>query len=58
MDLTSSNAVFRSQSFHSGVGQINNLQLRQQFREDSFNKDHWTVMSTESSDGEEFGDNT
>ncbi|XP_055313191.1 uncharacterized protein LOC129574762 isoform X2 [Sitodiplosis mosellana] len=50
-------AVLRSQSFHSGVGQFNNLQLRQQFSEDSFNKNRWTVMSTESSDEEEFGDN-
>lgn len=49
-------SVLRSQSFHNGVGQFNNLQLRQQFSEDSFNKNCWTVMSTESSDGEEFGD--
>lgn len=49
-------AVLRSQSFHSGVAQFNNLQLRQQFSEDSFNKNHWTMTSTESSDEEEFGD--
>lgn len=49
-----SSAVLRSQSFHSGVGQFNNLQLRQQFSEDSFNKNRWT--STESSDEEEFGE--
>lgn len=55
MEWTDS-AVLRSQSFHSGVAQFNNLQLRQQFSEDSFNKNQWTVMSTESSDEEEFGE--
>ncbi|XP_031616638.1 uncharacterized protein LOC116336715 [Contarinia nasturtii] len=55
--FSDSSAVLRSQSFHSGVGQFNNLQLRQQFSEDSFNKNRWTVMSTESSDEEEFGEN-
>lgn len=55
--LFSNSSVLRSQSFHNGVGQFNNLQLRQQFSEDSFNKNRWTVMSTESSDEEEFGDN-
>lgn len=54
--MTLYSAVLRSQSFHSGVAQFNNLQLRQQFSEDSFNKNHWTVTSTESSDEEEFGD--
>lgn len=50
-------AVLRSQSFHSGVGQLNSLQLRQQFSEDSFDKNRWTMVSTEPSDEEdEFGD--
>lgn len=50
-------AVLRSQSFHSGVGQLNSLQLRQQFSEDSFDKNRWAMVSTEPSDEEdEFGD--
>lgn len=51
--------MLRSQSFHAGVEQFNNHQVRQQFSEDSFNKNQWAIMSTESSgDEDEFDESS
>lgn len=54
MNFTSGSVVLRSQSFHSGVSKINGHM--REFDDGGCNR--WTIVSTESSDEDEFGESS